>query len=93
MLQVLDAAMTYPAALPFTSPVSEEQAPGYRAVVKRPMDLGTLRNRVARGKCPNALAALSDIRLVRLCALSQIPPHPLTGPGRPQLPCLIDDGG
>ncbi|KAK9868990.1 hypothetical protein WJX84_004562 [Apatococcus fuscideae] len=64
VLQVLDAAMTYPGALPFTSPVSEEQAPGYRAVVKRPMDLGTLRNRVARGKCPNALAALSDIRLI-----------------------------
>lgn len=64
MLRVLDAAMTYPAALPFTSPVSEEQAPGYHEVVKRPMDLGTLRSRVAAGRYSNALAVLSDIRLV-----------------------------
>ncbi|KAK9838020.1 hypothetical protein WJX74_009849 [Apatococcus lobatus] len=64
VLHVLDAAMTYPPAVPFTSPVSEEQAPGYHEVVKRPMDLGTLRDRVAAGHYSNALAVLSDIRLI-----------------------------
>lgn len=36
-------------AAPFLTPVSEEEAPGYHSVVKEPMDLGTVLNKLKTG--------------------------------------------
>ncbi len=34
----------------FLHPVNVSEVPGYSAIVKRPMDFGTMTNKVARGK-------------------------------------------
>lgn len=34
---------------PFSAPVSEQDVPGYRAIIKKPMDLGTIAQRLESG--------------------------------------------
>jgi hypothetical protein len=34
---------------PFSAPVSEQDVPGYRSVIRRPMDLGTIAQRLETG--------------------------------------------
>ncbi len=34
----------------FSEPVSEKEAPGYKEVISRPMDFGTMRKKVRQGK-------------------------------------------
>ncbi len=82
VLSLLENAMGFPAALPFTSPVSKKDAPGYHAVIKRPMDLGTLRDRVAKGMYSEPLAVLSDIKLVRSQGVAELSASP---------PCLTSE--
>lgn len=52
----------------FTEPVSEDQAPGYSEVVENPMDFGTMRQKVERGKYGSgseaAAALFADFLLV-----------------------------
>ena len=48
----------------FAQPVTEEQAPGYHAVIRRPMDLGTLAERLEAGRYKSLGA------LVPLCQTS-----------------------
>ena len=68
-VQVLDRMMKHPDAAGFTRPVNElwsiEMLPGYYDIVKRPMDLGTIKTRLNEGQYgdnPEAFAA--DVRLV-----------------------------
>ncbi|KAF9042012.1 hypothetical protein BDZ89DRAFT_1128700 [Hymenopellis radicata] len=48
----------------FLHPVNVSEVPGYSAVVKRPMDFGTMTNKVARGKYRSLEDFTSDLRLV-----------------------------
>uniref|UniRef100_A0A8V5GLN1 Uncharacterized protein n=1 Tax=Melopsittacus undulatus TaxID=13146 RepID=A0A8V5GLN1_MELUD len=51
-------------AWPFLEPVNPRLVPGYRRIIKNPMDLGTMRTRLLRGgySCPSQFA--SDALLV-----------------------------
>ena len=42
LLHVLDVLCEHPFAHIFTSPVPMEDVPGYAAMIKRPMDIGTV---------------------------------------------------
>lgn len=44
----------------FAQPVTEEEAPGYHAVIRRPMDLGTIAQRLETGRY-KSLGALHTI--------------------------------
>ena len=52
-------------AKPFSTPVSDEDAPGYAAIVGRPMDLGTVRENVAARVYAHPAQAYADVRQVR----------------------------
>ncbi|XP_027538290.1 bromodomain-containing protein 8 isoform X3 [Neopelma chrysocephalum] len=49
---------------PFLKPVSEKQAPGYRDVVKRPMDLTTIKRRLAKGHIQSMIEFQRDLMLM-----------------------------
>lgn len=50
-------------AAPFLAPVSEEDAPGYHAVVKEPMDLGTVLGKLKSG----AYTSLGEHKQLLIC--------------------------
>ncbi|XP_051058382.1 bromodomain-containing protein 8 isoform X2 [Phodopus roborovskii] len=49
---------------PFLKPVSEKQAPGYKDVVKRPMDLTTLKRNVSKGRIHTMAEFQRDLMLM-----------------------------
>uniref|UniRef100_A0A8C5CF40 Uncharacterized protein n=1 Tax=Gadus morhua TaxID=8049 RepID=A0A8C5CF40_GADMO len=51
-------------AWPFLLPVDQRSVPGYRKVIRRPMDLSTIRGRVSSNQYPDTEAFLSDLALV-----------------------------
>lgn len=57
--------LSLPEAAPFGAPVSDADAPGYSAVVARPMDLGTLRDGLERREYAHPADAYADVRQVR----------------------------
>ncbi|KAG5175601.1 hypothetical protein JKP88DRAFT_337735 [Tribonema minus] len=59
----------------FNSPATEAQTPGYKDVIKHPMDLGTIRDRGCRRQYENAAAFEADVSLVFSNAM-QFNPHP-----------------
>ncbi len=44
----------------FAQPVTEEQAPGYHAAIRRPMDLGTVAQRLEAGRYKSLGAPLAQ---------------------------------
>ncbi|XP_063101504.1 bromodomain-containing protein 8-like [Cavia porcellus] len=49
---------------PFLKPVSEKQAPGYNDVVKRPMDLTSLKRNLSKGRIRTMAQFLRDLMLM-----------------------------
>ncbi|XP_063025095.1 bromodomain-containing protein 8-like [Melospiza melodia melodia] len=49
---------------PFLKPVSEKQAPGYRDVVKRPMDLSSIKRRLSKGHIQSVMQFQCDLMLM-----------------------------
>ncbi|XP_028618655.1 bromodomain-containing protein 8-like isoform X2 [Grammomys surdaster] len=49
---------------PFLKPVSEKQAPGYKDVVKRPMDLTTLKRNLSKGRIHTMAEFQRDLMLM-----------------------------
>ncbi|XP_054968964.1 bromodomain-containing protein 8 isoform X7 [Pan paniscus] len=49
---------------PFLKPVSERQAPGYKDVVKRPMDLTSLKRNLSKGRIRTMAQFLRDLMLM-----------------------------
>ncbi|XP_066469045.1 uncharacterized protein [Tiliqua scincoides] len=49
---------------PFLKPVSEKQAPGYKDVVKRPVDLSTIKRRLCKGQIQNMIQFQRDLMLM-----------------------------
>ena len=68
--EVLAAVGATRVGAPFAEPVLEEEVPGYHAVVKHPMDLGTIMTRLDRGvggpgaHYPSLAAVAADVDLV-----------------------------
>ncbi|KAM8934507.1 bromodomain adjacent to zinc finger domain protein 2B isoform 3-T3 [Pelodytes ibericus] len=51
-------------AWPFLLPVNLKMVPGYRKVIKKPMDFATIREKLSTGQYPNFEAFALDVRLV-----------------------------
>lgn len=51
-------------AWPFLEPVNPRLVPGYRRVIKRPMDFGTMRARLLRGGYSSSAEFAADALLV-----------------------------
>ncbi|XP_066053159.1 bromodomain-containing protein 8 isoform X5 [Chamaea fasciata] len=49
---------------PFLKPVSEKQAPGYKDVVKRPMDLSSIKKRLSKGHIQSLMQFQCDLMLM-----------------------------
>ncbi|XP_068884617.1 bromodomain-containing protein 8-like isoform X1 [Aphelocoma coerulescens] len=49
---------------PFLKPVSEKQAPGYKDVVKRPMDLTSIKRRLSKGHIQSVMQFQCDLMLM-----------------------------
>nr|XP_051700237.1 bromodomain-containing protein 8 [Oryctolagus cuniculus] len=49
---------------PFLKPVSERQAPGYKDVVKRPMDLTSLKRNLSKGRIRTLAQFQRDLMLM-----------------------------
>ncbi len=48
-LRVIQKVACSKSGVPFSAPVSEQDVPGYRAIVKKPMDLGTIAQHLENG--------------------------------------------
>jgi N-acetylglutamate synthase-like GNAT family acetyltransferase len=64
MRVILDAAWNHRASAEFRRPVSGALEPGYRAVIKRPMDLQTMKDRLHVGAYTKMNMFLADLRLI-----------------------------
>lgn len=64
--RVLDRTMRQPLAEVFNHPVDPERdnAPDYLTVIKKPMDLGTIKSKLRHGKYHSLDGFVSDVRLV-----------------------------
>ncbi|CAM9630898.1 unnamed protein product [Lampetra planeri] len=51
-------------AWPFLLPVNSKMVPGYRTVIRRPMDFSTMRNKLESGHYATREAFMADVRLV-----------------------------
>ena len=63
-LEIMDTVMKRPCASPFLRPVSKDDAPGYDKVVKKPIDLGTIRQRLVDDEYPSVAAWSKDMSLI-----------------------------
>ncbi|XP_042303075.1 bromodomain adjacent to zinc finger domain protein 2B isoform X13 [Sceloporus undulatus] len=61
---LLSELETHEDAWPFLLPVNLKHVPGYRKVIKKPMDFSTIRDKLNSGQYPNLEAFAVDIRLV-----------------------------
>ncbi|ERE81269.1 bromodomain-containing protein 8 isoform 2 [Cricetulus griseus] len=64
LLQVWKMIASHRFSSPFLKPVSEKQAPGYKDVVKRPMDLTTLKRNVSKGRIHTMAEFQRDLMLM-----------------------------
>ncbi|XP_005355971.2 bromodomain-containing protein 8-like [Microtus ochrogaster] len=64
LLQVWKMIASHRFSSPFLKPVSEKQAPGYKDVVKRPMDLTTLKRNLSRGRIHTMAEFQRDLMLM-----------------------------
>jgi hypothetical protein len=64
MLSFLEHLAALPIAEPFLAPVTEEEVPGYHAVIAQPMDLATMTQHVRAGKYRTPAAFGKDLRLI-----------------------------
>ena len=62
--KALDAVMAQPEAEPFNTPVSTTEFPDYTKVVDKPVDLGTIRNRLSKHRHKDVPQALNDVARV-----------------------------
>ncbi|KAJ8601054.1 hypothetical protein CTAYLR_004482 [Chrysophaeum taylorii] len=63
-LMVVRRVASMPEAEPFLAPVDVAALPDYKDVVSRPMDLGTLSEKLEKGEYADAEAAAKDLKLV-----------------------------
>ncbi|XP_062972586.1 bromodomain adjacent to zinc finger domain protein 2B isoform X9 [Elgaria multicarinata webbii] len=61
---LLSELETHEDAWPFLLPVNLKHVPGYRKVIKKPMDFSTIREKLSNGQYPNLEAFAVDVRLV-----------------------------
>ncbi|XP_044274014.1 bromodomain adjacent to zinc finger domain protein 2B isoform X9 [Varanus komodoensis] len=61
---LLSELETHEDAWPFLLPVNLKHVPGYRKVIKKPMDFSTIREKLSSGQYPNLEAFAVDVRLV-----------------------------
>ncbi|XP_037769148.1 bromodomain adjacent to zinc finger domain protein 2B isoform X21 [Chelonia mydas] len=61
---ILSELETHEDAWPFLLPVNLKLVPGYKKVIKKPMDFSTIREKLSSGQYPNPEAFSLDIRLV-----------------------------
>nr|XP_056717567.1 bromodomain adjacent to zinc finger domain protein 2B isoform X1 [Euleptes europaea] len=61
---ILSELETHEDAWPFLLPVNLKLVPGYRKVIKKPMDFSTIREKLSNGQYPNFEAFAVDVRLV-----------------------------
>ncbi|XP_072838690.2 bromodomain adjacent to zinc finger domain protein 2B isoform X12 [Pogona vitticeps] len=61
---LLSELETHEDAWPFLLPVNLKHVPGYRKVIKKPMDFSTIREKLNSGQYPNLEAFAVDVRLV-----------------------------
>ncbi|XP_021509038.2 bromodomain-containing protein 8-like, partial [Meriones unguiculatus] len=64
LLQVWKMIASHRFSSPFLKPVSEKQAPGYKDVVKRPMDLTTLKRNLSKGRIRTMAEFQRDLMLM-----------------------------
>jgi hypothetical protein len=69
----------YEVSLPFAEPVSTKIAPDYYEIIKRPMDLKTIRNKIKTFDYRSREEFLTDVRqMVENCHLYNGPSHLLS---------------
>ncbi|NWU65902.1 BAZ2B protein, partial [Pterocles burchelli] len=61
---ILSELETHEDAWPFLLPVNLKLVPGYKKVIKKPMDFSTIRDKLSSGQYPNLEAFSVDVRLV-----------------------------
>ncbi|XP_048201321.1 bromodomain adjacent to zinc finger domain protein 2B isoform X5 [Perognathus longimembris pacificus] len=61
---ILTEMETHEDAWPFLLPVNLKLVPGYKKVIKKPMDFSTIRDKLSNGQYPNLEAFALDVRLV-----------------------------
>ncbi|KAM4626751.1 bromodomain adjacent to zinc finger domain protein 2B isoform 2-T4 [Discoglossus pictus] len=61
---ILSEMETHEDAWPFLLPVNLKHVPGYKKVIKKPMDFATIREKLNSGQYPNFQAFALDVRLV-----------------------------
>ncbi|KAM6421510.1 bromodomain adjacent to zinc finger domain protein 2B isoform 2-T2 [Rhynochetos jubatus] len=61
---ILSELETHEDAWPFLLPVNLKLVPGYKKVIKKPMDFSTIRDKLSSGQYPNIEAFSLDVRLV-----------------------------
>ncbi|XP_029872568.1 bromodomain adjacent to zinc finger domain protein 2B isoform X13 [Aquila chrysaetos chrysaetos] len=61
---ILSELETHEDAWPFLLPVNLKLVPGYKKVIKKPMDFSTIREKLSSGQYPNLEAFSLDVRLV-----------------------------
>ncbi|XP_063017520.1 bromodomain adjacent to zinc finger domain protein 2B isoform X11 [Melospiza melodia melodia] len=61
---ILSELETHEDAWPFLLPVNLKLVPGYKKVIKKPMDFSTIRDKLTSGQYPNLEAFSLDVRLV-----------------------------
>ncbi|XP_075036900.1 bromodomain adjacent to zinc finger domain protein 2B isoform X7 [Mixophyes fleayi] len=61
---ILSEMESHEDAWPFLLPVNLKLVPGYRKVIKKPMDFATIREKLSSGQYPNFEAFSLDVRLV-----------------------------
>uniref|UniRef100_A0A673CVY1 Bromodomain adjacent to zinc finger domain 2B n=1 Tax=Sphaeramia orbicularis TaxID=375764 RepID=A0A673CVY1_9TELE len=63
--QILLAELeAHPAAWPFLSPVNQKSVPGYRKVIKKPMDFSTIREKLTNNQYLSLESFIMDVNLV-----------------------------
>ncbi|XP_073401801.1 bromodomain adjacent to zinc finger domain protein 2B isoform X4 [Dendrobates tinctorius] len=61
---ILSEMESHADAWPFLHPVNLKLVPGYKKVIKKPMDFATIREKLSNGQYPNFEAFALDVRLV-----------------------------
>ncbi|CAL9690338.1 unnamed protein product [Knipowitschia caucasica] len=62
--QLLDELDSHPSAWPFLRPVCFKSVPGYKKVVKKPMDFSTIRHKLIHKPYTNVESFMDDVNLV-----------------------------